>query len=461
MSSGISVHPERRRFATLTLGCKLNQFDTAALEAELLRRGLERSADPLRAEILIVNTCTVTARADAEARRLVRRLRRRNPTCTLVVAGCYAEREPERLRELGADLVLGNRAKAALAAHLDGLGLGGPPNEAAVVALGERGCDGAAGLPAALFFGDRTRAFLKVQEGCDLVCSYCIIPQVRGPSRSVAPAALGEAARRLAAAGYREIVLTGVNTGDYGKDLAPPLRLPDLLDRLLAACTPARLRLNSLEPRTLTAAVIERLAAQPRLCRHLQVPLQSGSDRILRLMRRNYRVQDYLDRLERLQRAVEDAALGADVIVGFPGETEEDFERTYRTIAASPLNYLHVFPYSPRPGTAAAALPGAVPPGAVQERSARLRELGRGLWRRFCERFLGRELEAIVLGERADGGLRALTDNYIEATLPARAAGRGELVRVRILALEGDTVRAQLATPDSRPRARTDPISGG
>ena len=443
----------RDGFHTITLGCKLNQFDTAAIEGELVQRGFRRQADPSRAVVVIVNTCTVTHRADAEARKLIRSVRRGNPGCKLLVTGCYAEREPRALLELGGvDRVFGNRDKPRLGALLDQLGIGKSPT---LESPRDRGCDAALELPRALHFGERSRAFLKIQEGCRLRCSYCIIPQVRGPSRSVPPQKLVAAAISLARAGYREIVLTGVNTGDYGRDLVPSTDLGALLRWLLEACQATRLRLNSLEPRTVTDEIIALMGSQPRLAPHLQVPLQSGSPEILRRMRRNYRVETYLERLERLRAVVPDSALGADVIVGFPGETEALFQETYDLIAGSPLNYLHVFSWSPRPGTPAAELDGRVATSAIRERSAVLRGLGDRLSLRFRKRFVGRRLDAVVLGG-PNGRLRALTGNFIEADLDTGSARPGSAADLRIVRVEPERTRAQVVgVPDwAAPSAR-------
>ena len=409
-------------FHTITLGCKLNQFDTAAIEAELMRRGLAPEPDAGRARVVVVNTCTVTGKADAEARKLIRSVRRRNPDCSLFVTGCYAEREAAAIEAIdGVDLVFGNRDKERLPELLDEAGLHAPQQDDAAL---DRGCD-------ALHFGDRARAFLRVQEGCNLRCSYCIIPEVRGLSRSTPPQQVEEMALSLRRRGYREIVLTGVNTGDYGKDLPDRTDLHGLLRRLLDRCGDGRIRLNSLEPLTVSDEIIELMAEDRRLAPHLQVPLQSGSETILRKMRRNYRLSQYDDRLQRLRQRIPHVGLGADVIVGFPGEDDALFEETYRFIESSPLNYLHVFAWSPRPGTPAAEMSDRPHGSAVRERSARLRELADRAGLRFRRSFQGRSLDAVVLGEREDGRVRALTGNFIEVSLPAGIDyRRGSLIDV-------------------------------
>jgi len=446
-------------YRILTLGCKLNQADSGALEARLVGLGLRRAPEA-PADLVILNTCTVTAGADREARQLARRLRRTHPEATLIVTGCYAERDGGALASLpGVDHVVGMRDQAGRVAALAAraLGLPVPPpgapgsTEATAAAvepldLGRFGatiaCDPAA--------SDRTRAFLKIQDGCDLRCSYCIIPSVRGGSRSLAGEEVLRRIADLAAAGYREIVFTGVNTGDWGCDLSPARRLHHLLPEALAAAGPARLRLNSLEPRTVTPAIVRLLAESGgRLARHLQVPLQSGCDAVLARMRRNYRSADYARAVETLGEAVPDAGIGADVIVGFPGETDAEFEATCRFIERSPLAYLHVFSYSARPGTTAATLP-AVPPAAIRDRSARLRGLGGDLSLRFRKRFVGHTLPVLVLrGTRPDGRLRALSDNFIEVGLDAgRHAEAGlvnHLLTARVSAATGDDTLAALA----------------
>ncbi len=436
----------RPGFYTVTLGCKLNQFDGAAIEGELLRRGYREAADPAAAQVIVINTCTVTHKADADARKLIRAMRRASPDCSLLVTGCYAEREGAVLEAMGeVTRVFGNREKARLGGILDELGI--DLREAPVPI--DRGCDNANELPRALHFGERSRAFLKIQEGCRLACSYCIIPEVRGPSRSVPPQSVEQALERLIAAGYREVVLTGVNTGDYGRDLDPQLDLTMLLRRLFDRCGPTRLRLNSLEPLTVTDEIIELLATEPRLAAHLQVPLQSGSAQLLRSMRRNYRRETYVEVLARLRSAVPDIGLGADVIVGFPGETDRLFDETYDLIENSPLNYLHVFSWSARPGTPAADYPDRVDPRVQRERSRRLRQLGSDLSLRFRRRFAGKRLDAVALGNRSDSPhQRALTGNFIDVDLPPGSVEPGSPVTVRIGA---STAERTLAVAEGSP----------
>lgn len=436
-------------YRIVTLGCKLNQADSSALETRLRALGFDRASGD--ADLVILNTCTVTARADREARQIARRLRGDHPGAVLIATGCYAERDPAGLRSIaGVDHVVPLREQVETVPALAARAFGLADASSSPLDLGPfgatTGCDPGPGP------GDRTRALLKVQDGCNLRCSYCIIPSVRGGSRSLQPAAVLDRIARLTEAGYREIVFTGVNTGDYGRDLEPSTSLDLLLAQAIGVEGLGRLRLNSLEPRTVTAKLVSLLAeAGGRLAPHLQVPLQSGSDAVLLRMRRPYRTADYARVAETLRLRIPDMALGADVIVGFPGETDGEFDSTCRFIESSPLNYLHVFSYSARPGTPAAALPAPVPPEAIKERSARLRRLAVDLSLRFRRSFAGRTRAALTLNEvRPDGRLRALTDNFIdlgcdlEGRDPARWMNR--LVRVRIDAADESGTRG--AIPD-------------
>jgi threonylcarbamoyladenosine tRNA methylthiotransferase MtaB len=430
-------------YRIVTLGCKLNQADSSALETRLRALGFDRATGAAdlrpgdRADLVVLNTCTVTARADREARQIARRLRGDNPHALLIATGCYAERDPAGLRSVaGVDHVVPLREQIETVPALAARAFGLLDDFSPALDLGPfgatAGCDPAPGP------GDRTRALLKVQEGCNLRCSYCIIPSVRGASRSLPPADVLGRIARLTEAGYREIVFTGVNTGDYGRDLDPPTRLDRLLAEAIEIQGLGRLRLNSLEPKTVSADLVALLAeGGGRVAPHIQIPLQSGSDAVLLRMRRPYRSSDYARIVEAMRLRIPEMALGADVIVGFPGETDGEFESTCRFIESSPLNYLHVFSYSARPGTPAAALPAPVRPEVIKERSARLRRLAQDLSLRFRRSFAGRTRTALTLNEvRPDGRLRALTDNFIDlgCDLEGRdaAAWMNRLVRVRI-----------------------------
>jgi threonylcarbamoyladenosine tRNA methylthiotransferase MtaB len=421
-----------RRFYLHTLGCKLNQTDTAALAATLRSRGMLPAGRAEEADLLVVNTCTVTSRADADGRQALRRMARANPQARLVAMGCYASSDPEALASIpGVDRVSAGSAPAPVVAAADEAF----PGEL-TAAPGP--------YHATLTPSGRTRAILKVQDGCNLTCSYCIIPQVRGRSRSVPADELVESLKRLVAAGFAEVVLTGVNTGDYGTDGAGGEDLLGLLRRLTAVPGLGRLRLNSLEPRTIDDDLVEFLAGDER---HLQIPLQSGSDRILAAMRRNYRSGFYAELTHLLARKIPDIGLGADVIVGFPGESDGEFAETVSVIRDTPLSYLHVFSYSARPGTDAASLAGAVPPRVTKERAARLRQLADEKGTAFRQRFVGRTLEAVTLGDPGeDGAVRALTGNFFEVLLPPASTAANRLVDVRILSVDEGVATGVLAS---------------
>lgn len=418
-----------------TLGCKLNQFDSASMEARLVAMGFRPTPDPAAARLVVVNTCTVTSSADSQSRQLIRSLRRANPRCTLLVTGCYAQRDPQALQAIaGVDAVVSLEAQK----RIGGLVVKLVPELPLAPACEETADDP---LPV---FADRTRAFLKIQEGCDLKCSYCVIPSVRGASRSVPPAQVLEQLRRLIDAGFQEIVFTGVNTGDYGRDLDPSLTLAGLLRRAARLPGLGRLRLNSVEPRCVSEELVKTLAEEPTLAPHLQVPLQSGSDAVLGRMRRPYLTEHYKGALEAIRERIPHAGLGADVIVGFPGETEEEFEETRAFIESSGLNYLHVFSFTPRPGTPAGDARDTVPGDVIRRRNAALREVGARLSRRFRESFLHRELEVLGLRDLSqEEGVRALSGNFIEVTLqasPEEAVNR--LLRARVTQVTEDRVTA-------------------
>ncbi|UCF66093.1 MAG: MiaB/RimO family radical SAM methylthiotransferase [Acidobacteriota bacterium] len=419
-----------RRYHVVTLGCKLNRFDSAQAEGVLRAAGYAPSADPRRASVILLNTCTVTARADADGRRWARRLRRLNPAARIVATGCYAERDAEALGRLGVlDEIVGLRERRRLPSAL----------------LGHDECTTGS---IALFFGDRSRAFLRIQEGCDLGCSYCVIPQVRGTSRSVPAGEVLAQLERLAATGVREVGLTGVNTGSWGRDLEPRRALADLLAEILDRDLPLRIRLNSLEPKTVTRRVLALMAqASDRLVPHVQVPLQSGSDRVLAAMSRNYRTKFYRELIERIVASVPDICVGADVICGFPGESAADHAATLAFIDSLPLAYLHVFSYSPRPGTRAAARGDALVPARARARTRELRAVGERHARAFRQAMIGRTLDALTLDAlAADGSRRALTGNYIEVHVRDLPQGQLWPVRLTALADEGLAVRAELAS---------------
>jgi threonylcarbamoyladenosine tRNA methylthiotransferase MtaB len=426
-----------------TLGCKLNQYDSAVLQAALEARGLRAVPFDEPAQLYVINTCTVTARADCSGRQAIRRAIARNPEALVVVTGCYAQTNPDAVAAIpGVDVVLGTRDGPALPDLLADLRKRARP----LVQVGDvfRPRQPEPVIPLRRFSTGYTRAFVKVQDGCQHRCSFCIVPFARGPSRSQPIEVVAEQVAALVAAGHREVVLTGVDLGHYGADQTPRTTLARLARRLLEIPGLARLRLSSILPAYFTEELIELVAQESRLCPHLHVPLQAGSDRVLRAMRRPYTVARYRQLVERLAGLVPDLGLGTDVIAGFPGESAEEFQATEALVDELPLTYLHVFSYSDRRGTEATRL-GAprVPPEEIRRRTARLRRLGAAKQRAFRGRHVGREVRVLVLERpgRGTGKLVGLTGNYLEVAFggPDTLVGGFAAVRVTALAEPGLT----------------------
>jgi threonylcarbamoyladenosine tRNA methylthiotransferase MtaB len=423
-------------------GCRATQADAAAIERQLRARGFDRAARADAADVVVVNTCTVTAAADTEARCAIRAIHRKNPAARIIATGCYAQRAPEELAALsGVEWVVGNSHKPEiprLAETWHGEGSEG------FVPLGSFGGPGAKRVAgrAQILTGDvfdladvlvapveggeadHTRPLLKIQDGCNQRCSYCVIPFVRGRSRSLAPERVLEEIRALVARGYREVVLTGVHLGSYGRDLSARLNLLELVRRILDETPLERLRLSSIEPMDVTEDLIALVASNERLARHFHLPLQSGSDRILAAMHRLYRAEQYARRLEWIRAWLPDAAIGADVIAGFPGETEADHRTTLNFIRALPFTYLHVFSFSARPGTPAALRADALPPETVAERARELRALCAEKKSAFLRAQIGKVMRVLTLNppRRASGApnTRAISSNNLEVRIAGR-----------------------------------------
>jgi len=459
-------------------GCRATQADGAALERQFAELGLDRAANPAQAAVVVLNTCTVTAAADQDARAAVRRVQRQNPDAQIVVTGCYAQRAPEELAVLpGVALVIGNShkhqlAEIAMAGHA--LSLGAPEKSSEefipLAALSRRPTAddqrpifvsdifAHTELLAAPVFeaaNERTRPNLKVQDGCDSRCSFCVIPFVRGQSRSLELDRILHEVNTLVAAGYREVVISGINLGRWGRDLdvSPQTsalstpqrpttngrRLESLIHAILTETCLEKLRISSVEPMDWSDELIALVASSPRIAKHAHVPLQSGSDTVLRRMHRKYRPWHYREKIEKIHAAMPTAAIGADVMVGFPGETEAEFEATRRLIEDLPFTYLHVFTFSARPGTPAAVMPNQVSVHVARERNRVLRELAAEKKLAFMRGFIGSEVEAITLRSQDSCGAgtlardgrdprvanscptagftEALTDNYLKLRL--------------------------------------------
>ena len=426
-------------FSIENFGCRATEADAAALRRELLARGLTLTGEQASADVVVLNTCTVTAAADSQAREAVRKIHRANPQARIVVTGCYAQRAPEELAAInGVAWVIGNSHQAEIPEIVRGLGAREASTDFVPVAeLEDDPMSLARGpakiltgdifaqstvqiAPATLMAGDRTRPILKIQDGCNNRCSYCVIPFVRGRSRSLPPDAVVREARMLGAAGAKEIVLSGINLGSYGRDLVPRAALADVVQRILAETQLEQLRFSSIEPQDITEDLVALVASSERLARHFHVPLQSGCDRILRAMHRWYRTEHYAERVNLIRRLLPDAAIGADVIVGFPGETDAEFRTTFEFIERLPLTYLHVFSFSTRPGTAAAALSDAVPLQTIRERARALRELAGRKSAAFRASLFGSTMRALTLARGGDDWTEALSGNYLKLRIAGR-----------------------------------------
>lgn len=430
-------------FRIITFGCKVNQGDSAGLAQTLALWEWQAVREGMVPDLLLVNTCTVTARADQQARQAIRRLAREHPGVPLWVTGCYAQRAPGEVAALpGVEAVLGNREKA----RLGELVTQHPGGERPLVEVGTWALNASFHpWPVAPLPG-HTRAWLQVQDGCSHHCSYCIVPQVRGRGRSLAPRAVATALEGLARLGYREVVLTGVDLGQYGWDLDPASDLTALLRQLRSTAWPFRLRLSSLEPQEVTAALLGECAAWPDFCPHFHLPLQSGAAQVLCAMARPYSPQDFRNLVLEIHRHFPDAALGLDILVGFPGETLAHFEATRTLVESLPVTYLHVFPFSPRPGTPAAQMP-LLPGPEVQSRARVMRDLGRVKKRQFLEAQRGRVREVLVEGPASQGGwLKGLSDNYLRVLLPGSPSWRNQRLLVRFREVREELVVGEALT---------------
>jgi len=507
-------------FYVENFGCRATQADGAAIERQFRERGLRRADTPAQAEIVVLNTCTVTAAADQDARAAIRRIHRQNPKCRIVVTGCYAQRAPEEIAAIpGVSQVIGNSHKHQLAEIAVPADVAGSPEIAGSLniaypsevasslntacpsevawsreghgfsrAVSEEKTPALAAevrrfvpvttltsenrspifvsdifahteLLAAPVFdapNERTRPNLKVQDGCDNRCSFCVIPYVRGHSRSLALPQIIQEVNTLVSAGYREVVISGINLGRWGRDLAQqvwggrprPPRFEDLIRAVLDQTKLEKLRISSVEPMDWSDELIRLQAKSPRIAKHAHVPMQSGSDAVLRRMHRKYRPWHYREKIEKIRAAMPTAAIGADVMVGFPGETDAEFNETVRMIQSLPFTYLHVFSYSPRPGTPAAAMRNQIPVQTARERNRMLRDIATEKKLAFMQSFIGKRVEAITLHSAADvlrsgeeprlsqsNFTEALTDNYLKLRLEGRHDAN-RWIKAQIVAIE-------------------------
>ncbi len=427
-----------KRVAISTLGCKTNQFESAAMTEQLKNAGYRIVAFNEPSDFYIINSCTVTARTDAETRRLIRRARRLNPESRIIATGCYAQVAPGELEKMPEiDCVLGNQEKLSISSLLESSG---------------HSVSDISKIPDAeplklTSFAEHTRAFLQIQNGCNSFCSYCIVPYARGRSRSVITDDILQGMHDLAANGFKEIVLTGIHLGAYGLDLPSPTTLTALVRRIEAEYIVPRLRIGSVEPNEVSEEFLNLMATSRSICHHAHLPLQSGSNSVLSRMGRPYTSGLFRDLIAQISAAMPDAFIGADVIAGFPGESEAEFEETVHLLEELPFSDLHVFPYSSRPGTKAAGMPGHVPDRIVTERAARLRGIAAEKKSAFLQRFAGKELTVLVQGFNDKTGVcRGLTRNYITVSFPGTKDLVNEEVSITIESCDGQACSGHLST---------------
>ena len=395
-----------KRIAFHTMGCKLNFSETATISRDFLHHGFEKVDYKDTADIYILNTCTVTENADKEARKLIRQAKRRNPDSSVAVIGCYAQLNPNNIAAIdGVDVVLGAEEKFNLLNHLDSMDLNGRTK------VIQSEIDHVHKFTPSYSAGERTRSFLKIQDGCDYICSFCTIPLARGESRSGTIANTLKEAREVAETDSREIVLTGVNIGDFGKGSQETFF--DLIQQLDKLEGIDRIRISSIEPNLLTNDIIKFCSKSEKFMPHFHVPLQSGSDKILGAMRRRYTRELYEERVTKIKSIMPDCCIGVDVIVGFPGETDEDFLDTYHFLNELDISYLHVFTYSERPNTGAVEMEGAVSKDIRAERSKMLHILSDKKWRYFHEQFIDKD-RPVLFETMKNGKILGHTDNYIQ-----------------------------------------------
>ncbi len=416
---------QRTKISISTLGCKVNQYDSAALVETLKKNGCDIVPFDALADVCIINTCVVTSRTESQSRQLIRRALKSSPQSHIVATGCYAQKSPEDLIALSDRVhVFGNREKEDIPLHVPMLRTGCRVKSA----VSDISMENSFTTPACSSFFDRTRAFLKIQDGCNSKCSYCIVPRVRGPSRSLNADNVVTRVKQFAESGYPEVVLTGIHLGAYGLDLVPRTNMCQLLkslesDELLSLC---RIRLSSIEPTEFSDELINFISQSRIICSHLHIPLQSGDAEILRRMGRSYSPVFFKNLIERLKTDIADLNIGIDIIAGFPGETDEHFQNTVKFVQALQVGYFHVFPYSRRQGTAAARLDNQVPEPVKRERVKALRQLSLKKKQKFYALHLNRSLSVIAEGKQGgmDGILKGFSKNYI----PVFFKGSDELI---------------------------------
>ncbi len=424
-------------FSIKTLGCKVNQFESETLEQTLVSQGCQPAGKEDEADYCIINTCTVTQKASMQSRQAIRQAIRANPQARILVTGCYAQTEPEAIRSIaGVHDIVSHRDKSRIPEMIS------QTEDRRQKTEGKNGVvQNCPNHPSSAFsLQCRTRPFLKIQDGCNAFCTYCIVPYARGRSRSLPLEAVLESIRRLKADGIHEVVLTGIHLGQYGLDLKPQTSLTDLMAAIEAAAPMERIRISSIEPAEISDELIDRVARSQIFCRHFHIPLQSGDNEVLMRMNRPYTREMFQHLVCRIHNRIPEAAVGADVLVGFPGESDTAFDQTVSLITALPITYLHVFPFSPRKGTPAYDFADQVPHSVVKTRCSALRALGNAKKKSFYRSRIGKEAEILIEGARdeATGLLKGLTSNYIPVMVEGNDHLRNTLAKARIIRFQGE-----------------------
>lgn len=431
-----------KHVALHTCGCKLNYAETAAIGKQFTGNGYTVVGIDDRADVVVINSCGVTASAERECRQLVRRALRHSPNAFVAVVGCYAQLQAKQLAEIqGVDLVLGTQDKFSLLNFIDD----GKKKTHANILISCIGEANEFGLASSAGFEERTRAFLKVQDGCDYSCAYCTIPLARGKSRSAIISEIVRQAREAVELGYKEVVLTGVNVGDYGSN--DGTNLITLLKQLVNVDGLMRIRISSIEPDLLTDELLDFWFAETKLCNHWHIPLQSGSDTILQLMRRRYLTKVYTDRVERIKLHIPEAGIGTDVIVAFPGESNKLFEDTYKYLANLPITYFHVFSYSERPNTPASEFIQKIDPHIKAERSKILHKLSDKKRSDFYRCFIGKTIPVLFESVNSEGSVSGLTEEYIRVDVKSDSHITNEILNITIQEASADKCIGIIAEP--------------
>ncbi len=417
-----------KKFKIVTLGCKVNQYETASLQEKLNSKKWQATEVSTDADVIIVNTCIVTQRASYQSRQAIRRAIRENPEAKIAVVGCYPQVFPEELTRIeGVHILAGNREKLTVTDLLEDSGIPAP-----IKISGSKSKQQSFDMMPVKKFLDRTRAFLKIQDGCDSFCSYCIVPYARGSVRSMKSEDVINSINTFVEEGYKEIVLTGIHLGKYGKDFTGKSELTGLLKKIKKEEPNCRIRLSSLEPNEINDELIEMIAGESWLCRHLHIPLQSGDRNILKKMNRHYTPSAFKKLILKIHKNIPEAAIGVDIITGFPGEDDQAFNSSYSLIEELPVSYLHVFPYSPRKGTPAAGYPDQVDTQIIKQRASKLRELGRSKKTLFYRSCLGKDYYVLTEGweSQEDKIIKGLSDNYLKVFLHSDTLIKNEIIKV-------------------------------